>query len=302
MPDRIYTQPDMSDLDLRKVRYFLAVARQLHFGRAAEELHIAQPVLSRQIRALEKDLGTELFVRDRRRTELTAVGRQLLADAPALLAESDAVQRRVARAARGTRCFAVGFMPGLVVTGPARALQLAHPDLEVKVVRTGWDDQVEVILDGRVDIGFIRLPVDRRGLRVEPLFAEPRMVMLPVSHVLATRREVTLVDLADEHLLQDPNAVPEWRNVATDLRMTGSRWTQPAPRTVEEKLEYVAAGRGISILPASTAAFYRRADVAAVRISDLGPNHVALAWSATRRSRLIAEFSDLARRELPVVE
>src|ERR1700735_659427 len=119
------------DLDLRKLRYFVAVAEELHFGRAAERLHIAQPVLSRQIRALEEELRSQLFVRDRRQTELTAAGQQLLEDARPLLANADALRRRVARTARGPDRFTVGFMPGLLVTAAVRSLGVAHPDLRV---------------------------------------------------------------------------------------------------------------------------------------------------------------------------
>src|SRR3712207_970904 len=104
------------DLDLRKVRYFVAVAEELNFGRAADRLHIAQPVLSRQIRALENELHAQLFVRDKRTTELTAAGRQLLEDAKPLLAAADALRRRVAQSARGTARFSIGFMPGIPVT------------------------------------------------------------------------------------------------------------------------------------------------------------------------------------------
>jgi DNA-binding transcriptional LysR family regulator len=287
----------MTDLDLRKVRYFLAVANHLNFGRAAAELHIAQPVLSRQIRALERELGAPLFLRDQRRTELTPAGVQLLADAPSLIAESEAVRRRVARAARGNRSFVVGFMPGLTVSGPVRALGAAHPDLNIEVVRTGWDDQVAVLLDGRVDVGYLRRPFDQRGLRLEALFCEPRVVVLPAEHRLAGKPEVSVIDLADEHLLQDPDAVPEWRDIATELRSAPGQHNYPALRTVEEKLEYVAAGRGVVILPASTAAFYRRSDVAQALITDIGPNQVCLAWSAARRSPTITEFLALARAE-----
>src|ERR1700689_3067936 len=95
------------DLDLRKVRYFVAVAEELHFGRAAERLHVAQPVVSRQIRALEQELNSQLFVRDRRRTELTAAGRQLLEEARPLLLGAEALRRRVGRAGRGSDTFTV---------------------------------------------------------------------------------------------------------------------------------------------------------------------------------------------------
>jgi DNA-binding transcriptional LysR family regulator len=282
------------DLDLRKVRYFVAVAEELHFGRAAETLHIAQPALSRQIRALESELNAQLFVRDRRRTELTPAGEQLLAESGPLLASAAAARRRVGRTARGNDTFTVGFMPGLIVTGPVRALSAAHPELTVDVVRTGWDDQVEVIRDGRADVSFVRHPVDQSGLRVLPLFSEPRVAVLPIEHRLAGKESFMISDLAEEHLLQDPDAVPEWRDIAQEMRARSARRPPPTMRTVEEKLEHVAAGHGIIVLPESTATFYRRPDVTHATISDIGPNHVSLAWDASRRSRLIHEFAELA--------
>jgi len=282
------------DLDLRKVRYFMAVAEQLHFGRAAETLHIAQPALSRQIRALEVELNAQLFVRDRRRTELTPAGEQLFAEGGPLLASAAAVRRRVGRTSRGSNTFTVAFMPGLMVTGPVRALSAHHPELTVDVVRTGWDDQVEVIRDGRADVSFVRLPVDQTGLKVLPLFSELRVAVLPTDHRLAGKESISISDLAEEHLLQDPDAVPEWRDIAHELRACGNRHTPPAMRTVEEKLEHVAAGHGIVVLPESTATFYRRPDVTYATIGDIGPNHVSLVWDASRRSRLIHEFAELA--------
>ncbi|MGW1623369.1 LysR family transcriptional regulator [Streptomyces sp. NPDC002172] len=123
------------DLDLRKVRYFAAVAELLHFGRAAERLHIAQPVLSRQIRALEKDLGAELFVRDSHGVTLTDAGRQLLEESRQLLAAADGARRRVVQAARGRRRLVVGFRAGVVVTRALRAFAAVHPDVEANARR-----------------------------------------------------------------------------------------------------------------------------------------------------------------------
>ena len=196
----------VADVDLRKLRYFVAVAEHLHFGRAAEELHIAQPVLSRQIRALEEELKAQLFVRDKRTTGLTPAGRQLLADAGPLLASADALRRRVTRAARGPGSFTIGFMPGLIVTGAVRALAARHPQLTIDVLRTSWDDQTEVLHDGRADVSYIRLPVDQSGLQVQALLAEPRVAVLPAGHRLAGKDTISVADLADEHLLQDPAA------------------------------------------------------------------------------------------------
>jgi len=284
------------DVDLRKLRYFVAVADELNFGRAAQRLHIAQPVLSRQIRALEAELNAALFLRDRRRTELTAAGRQLRVDAGPLLANADALRRRVARAARGARTFTVGFMPGLTVTEPVRALADANPGLTVEVLRTSWADQVDVLHDGRVDVSYVRLPVDTAGLQLRALFAEPRVAVLPSSHRLAGKQAVHLSDLADEHLLQHPDVVPEWREVAAEMRERRRLAPEIAMRSVEEKLEHVAAGRGISVLPRSTGSYYQRPDVSCVLIDDIAPTEVALAWVSSRRSPLIAQFAALASR------
>lgn len=285
------------DIDLRKVRYFVAVAEELHFGRAAERLHIAQPVLSRQIRALEDELKVQLFVRTKRATELTEAGRQLLEDARPLLASAEAARRRVVRAARGAKTFTIGFMPGITVTAAVRAFTAEHPGLTIELLRTTWDDQVEVLHDGRADVSIVRLPIDQQGLTVRPLFDEPRLAMLPADHRLAGKPSIEISDLADEHLLQHPDAVPEWRDIASELR-DGRPRPVPTLHNVEEKLEYVAAGNGISILPLSTASFYTRPDVVSVPVDDLGPNHVCLAWTATRRSKVVHDFADIAVRVL----
>src|SRR5437764_3333892 len=117
------------DLDLRKLRYFVAVADTLHFGRAAEQLHIAQPVLSRQIRALEQDLGAALFTRDSHGVVLTDAGKQLLADAAPLLASADAARRRVTVATRGKQRMMVGFRAGIAVAPAIQQFAIRHPDV-----------------------------------------------------------------------------------------------------------------------------------------------------------------------------
>jgi DNA-binding transcriptional LysR family regulator len=281
------------DVDLRKVRYFVAVAEELHFGRAAERLHIAQPVLSRQIRALEDELKVQLFVRSKRATELTSAGRQLLEDARPVLASAEAMRRRAVEAARAQRSFTIAFMPGITVTPLVRELSAKHPELTVELLRTTWDDQVEVLHDGRADVSIVRLPIDQQGLTVRRLFDEPRVAMLPADHRLAGKPLIRIADLAEDHLLQDPDAVPEWRDLAVELREGRAR---PAPhfRSIEEKLEHVAAGHGVSVIPLSTATFYTRPDVVAVPVEDLGPNHVALAWPSSRRTRTIAAVAALA--------
>jgi DNA-binding transcriptional LysR family regulator len=276
------------DLDLRKLRYFVAVADRLHFGRAADELHIAQPVLSRQIRALEKDLGTALFTRDRHGVELTAAGRQLLADAGPLLASTRAVRRRVSAAASGKRRLMVGFRAGVAVTPAARAFEDRHPDVVVDLQRMEADEQAAMLLDGRIDVGYVRLPIDEAGLRVTPLYTEPRVAVLPAGHRFAGKEQVTEADLAGELLVWhgDPSTQPTKR----PLPDAG----YPA-RGVDETLEHVGAGRGVSFLARSASVFYSHPDVVYVPIPDLAPDQVCLAVAASHTSPVVADFVTAAQ-------
>src|SRR3954447_16821411 len=278
----------MEDLDLRKLRYFVAVADQLHFGRAADELHIAQPVLSRQIRALEQDLGASLFTRDRHGVALTNAGRQLLADAGPLLASSHAARRRVAAAARGSRRLTIGFRAGIPVMPAARAFEAQHPDVVVDVQRIESDDQAPMLLDGRIDVGYVRLPIDEAGLRVAPLYTEPRVAVLPAGHRLAGKDQIAEAALPGEPLV--------W---------PGDASTQPTRRPhpdagylvrgVDETLEHVAAGRGISFLARSATVFYTHPEVAFVPVPDLAPDQVCLAVATANRSPVVDDFFTAAR-------
>jgi DNA-binding transcriptional LysR family regulator len=288
----------VADVDLRKLRYFVAVAEERNFGRAAERLHVAQPVLSRQVRALESELGVALFLRSTRGTELTEAGAALLDDARRLLGASQAFRRRALIHGRSGATFTIGFMPGIIVTDVARGLAERVPDLRVEVLRTGWDDQVDVVHAGRADISIVRLPVARKGLRVVPLDREPRVVALPFDHPLAASVAVAVADLAHLELLQDADGVPEWRDAAEALRPNGladRRDDLPHPTTVEEKLEYVASGVGIAIMPESAAQFYARPDIAYRRVVDVAPSEVALVYLADRGTPEIDAVVDLAR-------
>ncbi|GAA2559388.1 LysR family transcriptional regulator [Winogradskya consettensis] len=276
------------DLDLRKLRYFAAVADKLHFGRAAEELHIAQPVLSRQIRALEHDLGTPLLTRDSHGVALTDAGRQLLIDVGPLLASAHAVRHRVAVAARGNRRLMVGFRAGITVTAAVREFATRHPDVLVDVQRIEGDDQATMLLDGRIDIGFVRLPIDETGLRVIPLYTEPRVAVLPAGHRFAGKEQITEADLAGEPLLwhADPGTQPTRRPHPNAGYLV---------RGVDETLEHVAAGRGISFLARSATVFHSHPEVSFVPVPDMAPEQVRLAVAASRSSPMIDDFLAAAR-------
>ncbi|MET7409763.1 LysR family transcriptional regulator [Streptomyces parvulus] len=283
----------MSELNLRRLRYFLAVADTLNFGRAAERLHIAEPVLSRQIALLESELGVTLFVRSSRGTSLTDAGRLVQEDAASLLQSADALRKRARSAALGVDRLALGFMPGLMVTPIVQGLRQSFPGIELQLVRTGWDDQVDTILDGRVDLGLVRLPVPERGLQVEPLFAENRVAVLSTAHPLAAAATLNIAALAESELLQSPDAAPEWREARRRLDLPVAM-NSDHPRDVEIKLERVAASSGVVFLPASTARFYTRPDVVVRAVAGLEPSRVAVARRTGHSSRVLLEAVALA--------
>ena len=269
------------DVDLRKIRYFVAVAENLHFRKAAEELHIAQPALSRSIGALERELGTQLFIRDKRSVTLTPAGRQLLDDAGPLLAAADATRQRVQRAGRGAHHLVVGFRAGILVTAAVRALCAERPEVSVEVQRLEWDDQEELILSGRVDNRPCP-PADPRA-RAAPRSALRRAAARRATragHRLAQRVGLYTVDLAGERHLRDLQPAP----------VPGISGSQRPLRSVEEKLEHVAAGHGIIVLPLSATQYYSRPDVVYVPVLDAELDQVYLASEATRRSKLITGF------------
>ena len=188
-------------------------------------------------------------------------------------------------------------MPGIIVTAVARAFGDQHPELNIDVLRTSSDNQVSVLHEGLADVSFIRMPASTRGLTVTHLFTEPRVVALPASHPFAAREAVDIKELAGLHLLQDPDLVPEWRDIASELQESQSaseRVAMPALRSMEEKVEHVAGGRGIVIVPVSAAAQYHRSDVVYRPVLGIAENRVSVAYNSERPRPELAEFSRLA--------
>jgi DNA-binding transcriptional LysR family regulator len=273
------------DLDLRRLRYFVTVAQELSFVRAASLLHMTQPALSRQIMALEHDLGTQLLERDRRGTALTPAGEQLLEDAVPLLAASSALERRTRLAGRSAARFAIGFMPGTDATPIIREFGQRAPYLDIDVVFCSLTDQVDYLIDGRVDVCFVRLPLDQDSFTILPLFPEPRVAAVPGWHPVAGAAAAELKQVEDLPLLQDPAEVPEWQGPVAE--------GGPRRATIEESLERVALGAGVFVLPAGLASFYRRPDISYVPLQDVAARMVALAYSKHRTMPELGQFAEL---------
>jgi DNA-binding transcriptional LysR family regulator len=265
-----------AELDLRKLRYFLAVAHQLNFGRAAEELLLAQPALSRAIQALEADFGVALFERDHHRVTLTAAGAVLVREAETLLARAAAARRRVQAASRTASTLTIGFRPGIIITDVVKQFSREHPEAAVNAVRIEWDEQHAAVADGRVDIAWVRTPIAGADLVVTPLFDDPEVVALPAAHRLTVNDSVSLADLADEPMLRYDTA-PEHE--------VGRPAADRGIRTMEEKLEAVALGHGLALVPATAAAYYQRPDIAYRPVTGAPPYQVALATTTDTAQR-----------------
>lgn len=290
------------DLDLRKLRYFVAVAERRHFGQAALALHVTQPALSRQVRQLEHDLRVELFTRSTRDVTLTPAGEQFLRDAKALLAASEAAQERARRISAGDDALVVGFMLGTDVSLALNAFSGQHPQVSIELVRLRWWSQARVLLEGGVDVGFVRPPVEADGVELLPLYPEHLTAVLPVEHPRARDAKVALAALADDPVLEYADAAEAWSAVwNADPRPDGTRPGHgPAFHDMEELLGYVRGGRGIAFVPNSVAAAFPRSDIAYVPVADAPPGQVALAWNGARPSPLVTSFVEAVRAAVRV--
>ncbi len=294
MPD---AAPPGADLDLRLVRYFVAVAEHRHFGRAAAGLRIAQPSLSRQVRRLEQQLGARLLDRTPQGTRLTEAGEVFLPRARALLrsaAQAAAATRAAAQPSRIT----IGYTSGLTLTPALRKLRHQHPDAEVHTLHLPWNEPREALLGHRADAVVTRLPLRTEGLHVTILYDDPRVLLIPRSHRLAGKQSVALADIADEPIPRLPDAAwnAYWR---IDPRPDGT----PAPDgplvdAVEDKIELIAAGQAVAIASAGLRADSMHPDLTTIALDDVDPAHVVLATRAGDRSRLVAAFRKCAQERL----
>jgi DNA-binding transcriptional LysR family regulator len=288
-------------MDLRQLRYFVAVAEELHFSRAASRLNLAQSALSSQVRALEREVGGPLLVRSTRRVELTPAGERLLRDATEVLAAADGALERARALARGEAgALVIGSM------GPAGGGLLApllarfssrHPRVRVEIRALDFSDIVEAVREHHVDLAFIYMPLAEPDLEFIPLMTEPRMVVLPRGHRLARRKRIRPRDLRDEVFIMQPEKVPAiWRDHWLLVDEFGER-PRISPRTadkLEDWLTLIGQGEGIDTAPAIIARYYAWPDVAFVPLIDAAPATLALARRRGDSEPLLDEFAALA--------
>lgn len=273
------------DVHLRDLRYFTAVAEELHFRKAAERLFVSQPVLSRQIARLEQDLKARLFIRDRRSVQLTSAGEALLHRARHLLEDWDAATKEVTTLARKEQSvLVIGLQTGVgrgmlhTLTQALNAIQW-RPELH----QVAWNDATAGVEAGDCDAGFAWL-----GTTINPrcdyvvVAEEPIMLAVNSQHRLAGRRQASFAEISNEPLVALPESAKELRSF---WLAEHARHGSPAPiaceaATADEALENVAAGTGSVFISAGNSVLYAREGVHFLDVPDLPPARLAFLWRA----------------------
>jgi len=293
-------------MELRQIRSFLSVAETLHFGRTAELIHLSQPALSLQIRALEEEVGFRLFERNRRKTTLTAAGLTFRDDAARVVSQLDQAIRRARLAADGKLgLLRIGFISTAgneIVPNLVRRFRESSPEVVFSLLNILTADQIQMLSAGSLDIGFIRLPIgEHPELEVVEVHREPFVVVTPLSHKLATRKRVALHELSgQDFVMYERSYAPGFHDLIFGmLRDAGviPNVCQTAGQ-MPTLISLVDSGMGISILPAS-AVKHSGASVAACEIAGkIAMSEIAIAVNKENRASVVDNFRSFALKEL----
>lgn len=297
----------MDDLEPRLLRYFLAVAEELHFGRAAARLYISQPSLSNQIHKLEHTLGTDLFVRTSRQVDLTPAGRALLEEAPLALGALGRAAERARLAGEGIAgTVRLGYAPmaGYEILGAIlTAVEHDSPNVTVIASELFSAEIPGRVLAGELDIGLALFPEPMRGVRSEPLRMEPLALLLGKQHRLADVDPIPVASLENETLLLFPRelAAGYYDRVIAACEQSGFQprvrtFADPPPPAMVARLR---ANREVGLPPASFAFHAAAADPGLVACKIVQPEITvewSILWGARAHSAAIARFLESARR------
>ena len=280
------------DAHLRELRYFVATAEESTVTAAAARLFVSQPALSKQLRALERRLGFDLFERLPRGLALTAQGNALLPVARSILEVWDQGYAE-ARAAAHPRQLIVGMQTavGRDLQRPAVArFRSEAPGWTVSLRLVGWDDPTAGLGDGTSDVAFVWLPI-AEDFATRVLIEEPRWVALPAGHPLADSPEIPFADLLDEPFVALPAAAGPLRDfwLAVDHR-PGPPVIAAEATAADEVLELVNAGVGVALIAEGNAHLYKRPGLTFRPVPDLPPAQLAIAWRSTDRREIVGLF------------
>ncbi len=310
----------MNDLEARQLRYYVAVAEELHFGRAAERLGMAQPPLSRAIRALERQLGVELLERTTRQVALTPAGQVLLRDARIALDAISAAGERARNAGALEPSLRVALKADYDAGLLPRILEVfgASPAaLRVELLLGGRGEQVTALREGRADVALLPRPFDEHGLDSEVLLVEPRLLALAAGDPLAARTDLHLADLAGRALPDgqpaereglapgaagEPRVIPSSATGAGAIGPTPGRRAglttsptqvpEPRPKSLDlaQIFNLIELGTIVWFPPASLARRHARPNIVYRAVSDLPPSTLVVAWPQVSHSPAVAAF------------
>ncbi|KRF16713.1 LysR family transcriptional regulator [Nocardioides sp. Soil797] len=292
-------------MELRHLRYFVAVAEECHFGRAAERLHMAQPPLSQQIRQLEKEIGVELLHRTTRKVSLTAAGERYLERARNILRAVEQAGEEAARVDTGeVGRVSIGFIGSATYALlPVLARELREQLPEIEFEFTGemlTPAQVAALHEGTIDIAVMRTPVQDESVEVEVMRQESLVVALPETHPLAAKEAVRFADLKGEPFITYPS---EHRSVLHDAVLAAAQRAGFQPRRVAQVAEtstmvvFVAAGLGVAVVPRSVEAL-QLAGVVFRPLVGAESVELAIGWHSERRTPAVERVLERLRVSL----
>lgn len=290
-------------MELRHLHYFVAVAEELHFGRAAERLHIAQPPLSQQIQSLEQELGVQLFYRTKRQVQLTEAGELFLPEARMTLTQAELAVQTVRKAGRGEiGRFTLGFVGSATSELLPELIRRFHqqfPEVELQLREMTTAQQVRALRDRRIQIGILRPPIPSESLNVWTLVRETLIVALPETHPLAPLDQIEVSALATENFIIFPRQQGQGLH---DQIISLCQQAGFSPRIVQEAIQMqtitslVAAELGVAIIPSSAHLLRHRGLVYRPLHPEVQATELAMAWHKDDQSPILCNFVQLATK------
>jgi DNA-binding transcriptional LysR family regulator len=284
-------------MDLRSLRYFVAVAEERHFGRAAARLHMTQPPLSRAIKQLEADVGALLLHRSPSGVTLTPAGTALYSEARALLEHAEHARARVAAAA-GTPTFTIGTLADSgeeAGTGLADAFRERNPGVQVRVREADLTDPTTGLRAGLVDAALTRMPFDRTGISTRMLRSDPVGVVLRADDPLAGHGTLQVRDLDDRRWFQFPEGTdPLWRAYWNGAAPASTARDGPVVRTVGECVQAVLWNGTIGLAPLTPLGHAWPPGLTVVPLADMAPSRLVVAWNKADANPLIRSLTQIA--------
>jgi LysR family transcriptional regulator, benzoate and cis,cis-muconate-responsive activator of ben and cat genes len=291
-----------NSMEIKQIKSFIAVAHALSFSRAARKLHLSQPALSAQIKALESHLGAQVLERNRRTVRLTPAGVALLADAETLVQQISEIELRVARVAAGNAGhLRIGFVASAtpaIVPAMVLAFRKQYPGVELELRNLPTVQQVDALRSGNLDAGFIRMPLREEGLSIALVHREPFVAVLPKNHPLGLQRTFRIEQLEGEPFVAYGR---RWAPLFYELWTGMCRRAGFTPNVIQETgemstaLSLVAAGLGVAILPKGITSGHRRFVTVKLLDQMSVSSETGIATLASRRTPLIQHLVRTAR-------